>query len=113
MVILEAEVLFVSLNSSMLMAFVIGIAYQIKHAGGSLDGWVVPLDGPLPYIVSVFCSLVVAFGLVLSRKKRQLLVLGEVLAFCSIVAIGTVLAFTLITAERQFSKTPSTISEFR
>jgi drug/metabolite transporter (DMT)-like permease len=87
-----------------LSGFILSVAYTVKYASGALDGIVLSLEGALPAAIMVSSSSLVAVGLVLARKRRKQLILGELMAFIGVAVFGLSGAWTLITADQTYEQ---------
>jgi hypothetical protein len=76
----------------------VGLAYQIKHLAGALDGLVVPLAAPLSeYLFAGGIALIVV-GLLIARLKAR--GAGAILAGLAVAATILVATWGMTTADR-------------
>ena len=79
----------------------VGLAFQIKHAGGALDMLFRPLPLPEAYCAIGVLALLVGLGLALAKFKARFL--GDLLALLALAGLLLVGGWTLITADRQMT----------
>jgi hypothetical protein len=77
----------------------LALAYQIKHAGGALDGLYVPLSAPAACGLFGGAGLIAALGIVLARKGKRSI--GLALAGIAITALILSGAWGLTTVDRE------------
>jgi Zn-dependent membrane protease YugP len=80
----------------------VGLAFQIKHAGGSLDFLLYELPTPKAYLFLGISFFALIVGFLLGRFRSR--ALGIIIASTAILSLTLSGSFTLITADRAMTK---------